>query len=79
MDIDHFDVAREIEVVSASDFEVKFDEAVFEFTSTWTDCQEEFYYNATSGEVMVKDLVEAARKVEMETLKKHGVYEKAPT
>ena len=27
---------------------------------------------------MIKELVEAARKVEMETFKKHGVYEKVP-
>ncbi len=27
---------------------------------------------------MSKELVEAARKVELETFKKHGVYEKAP-
>ncbi len=27
---------------------------------------------------MVQELVEAARKVEMETLKKHGVCEKVP-
>ena len=27
---------------------------------------------------MIKELVEAARKVEMETFKKHGLYEKVP-
>ena len=27
---------------------------------------------------MIKELVEAARKVEMETLRSHGVYEKVP-
>ncbi len=40
--------------------------------------EEELYYDAISGEVMIKELVDAARQVEMETFKKHGVYEKVP-
>ncbi len=32
----------------------------------------------TSGEVMIKELVYAARKSEMETSRNHGVYEKVP-
>ncbi len=36
------------------------------------------YYDAISGEPMVNDLVDAAREVEVETFKKHGVYEKRP-
>ncbi len=31
------------------------------------------YYDAIFGEVTIKGLVEAARKVEMETFKKHGM------
>ncbi len=38
--------------------------------------EEEQYRDASSGEVIIKGLVEAQRKVEMETLKKHGVREK---
>ncbi len=34
--------------------------------------------DAASIEVMIKELAEAARKVEIESFKKHGVYEKAP-
>ncbi len=45
---------------------------------TWREYEDELYYDAVSGEPMVKDLVNAARKVEMETFKKHGVYEKRP-
>ncbi len=37
------------------------------------------HYDAISGEVMIKELVaEAARKIEMETVKKHGVCERVP-
>ncbi len=57
----------------------KFNEEVFEFiNSAWGECEEELYYDANSGEVMIKELVEAARKVAMETLKKHRVCEKVP-
>ena len=34
--------------------------------------------DSISGEVMLKELVEAARKVEMETLKMPGMCEKVP-
>ncbi len=58
---------------------MKFDEAVFELIdSTWKEYEEELYYDAISGELMDKDLVKEARKVEMETSKKRGVCEKAP-
>ncbi len=33
---------------------------------------------AISGEVIIEKLVDASRKVEMEMLKKYGVYEKVP-
>ncbi len=59
--------------------DVKFGEAVLEFiNSTWKEYDEELYFDAISGELMIKELVEAARNVEMETSKKHGVYEKVP-
>ncbi len=68
MDVNHFDDAMEIGAVSASDSDGKFDEAVFEhINSVWSECEEELYYDAISGEVMVKELVEAGRKVEVET------------
>ncbi len=58
---------------------MKFDESVFEFiNSTWKEHEEELYYDAIPGDLMIKELVVAARKVEMETFKKHGVYEKVP-
>ncbi len=37
------------------------------------------YYDAISGEALGGDLTKQERIVEMETLRKHGVYEKAPT
>ncbi len=47
--------------------------------SAWREYyEEELCYDAISGEVMIKELVEAARKVERETLKQHGVCEKVP-
>ena len=62
-----------------SESDAKFDESVFEFVnSTWREYEEELYYDAISGELMIKELVEAARQVEMETYKKHEVYEKVP-
>ena len=36
------------------------------------------FYDAISGEVLNEDLVMEGRKVEMETFKKHGVYEQRP-
>ena len=79
MDINQSHVAREIGAVSMSESDVKFDESVCEFiNSAWKEYEEELYYDAISGEHMIKELVEAARKVEMETFRKHGVYEKVP-
>jgi hypothetical protein len=63
-----------------SEQRAKFHEEVFEFTnSAWREYDEELHYDAISGEVMVKELAEAARKVTMEMLMEHGVYEKVPT
>ena len=79
MDINQFHVAREIGAVSMGKSDVKFDETVFDFiNSAWREYEEELYYDAISGEVMIKELVEAARKVEMETFKKHGVCQRVP-
>ncbi len=62
-----------------SESESKFNEEVFEFiNSTRGEYEEESYHDAISGEAMIKELVDAARKVEMETFRKHGVYEKMP-
>ena len=62
-----------------SESDVKFDELSHEFiNSTWKECEEEQYYDAISGELMVKELVEEGREVEIETFRKHGVYEKVP-
>ena len=36
------------------------------------------FYDAVSGEILDSDLVREGRKIEMETFKKHGVYEKRP-
>ncbi len=64
MDINHFDVASEIGAASVGESDVKFDEVVFVFiNSAWGEYEEELYYDAISGEAMVKELVEAARKV----------------
>ncbi len=38
--------------------------------------EEELYYDTVSGKVMIKELVDAARRVEMETFKMHVVHEK---
>ena len=66
MDISHFDVAREIGAVRMCESDSKFNEEVVEFiNSAWREYEEELYYDAISGEVMIKELVEAARKVEM--------------
>ncbi len=61
-----------------SESDVKFDETAFEFiTGAWGDYEEELYRDAISEELMIKESAEAARKVEMETSKKHAVCEKA--
>ncbi len=36
------------------------------------------YYDVISGEELDGELIREAKKVEMETFKKHGVYEKVP-
>ncbi len=36
------------------------------------------FYDAISGEVLADELIENAREIEMDTFKKHGVYEKFP-
>ncbi len=80
MDSSHTEVAREIGAAPMDESDSKFIEEVFEvINSTWREHEEELYYDAISGEVMMKELVDAARKVEMETFKKHAVYEKVPT
>ena len=41
--------------------DAKFNEEVFEFiNSAWREYEEELYYDAISGEVMIKELVEAS-------------------
>ena len=71
MDINQSHVAKEIGAVSMGESDVKFDESVFEFiNSVLKEYEEELYYDAISGELMIKELVE--------TFKKHGVYEKVP-
>ncbi len=53
-----------------SESDAKFDESVFEFINrTWREYEEELYYDASIGELMIKELVEAARQVEMEAYK----------
>ena len=42
----------------------------------WKECEDELYYDAISGELMIKELIEEARQVEMDTFKKYGVYGK---
>ncbi len=62
-----------------SEFDVKFDEWSYEYiNSTWKEYEEELYYDAISGELMIKELVEEGREVEMETFRQHGVYVKVP-
>ncbi len=67
---------QESGAASAGEPDVKFDEAVFEFiNSARREHKEELYYGAMFPEAMRKELVEAARKVEMETFMKHGECE----
>ena len=66
MDVSQAQVAREIGAVSMSESDVKFDEWSYEFiNSTWKEYEEELYYDAISGELMIKELVEEGREVEM--------------
>ncbi len=68
MGINQSHVARDIGAASTGKSDVKFNEAVFEFiNSNCKEHEEELYYDAISGELMIKELVEAARQVEMET------------
>ncbi len=61
MDISHFDVAREIGAVHTYESDSKFNEEAFEFMNrAWRRREEELSYDAISGEVMIKELVEAA-------------------
>jgi hypothetical protein len=59
--------------------DAQFNEEVFEITnSAWREYKEKLRCSAISSEVMIKELVEEARKVEMETFKKHGACAKVP-
>ncbi len=50
MDINQFHVARQIGVVSMGEPDAKFNETVLEIiNSTWTEHEEEPYYDAISG------------------------------
>ncbi len=53
-------------------------EVLREKEETWREYEDDLYYDAISGEPMIKDLVRAAKGVEMEMFKKHGAYEKRP-
>ncbi len=62
MDINQSHVAKEIGAVSMGESVVKFDELVVEFiNSTWKEYEEELYYEAISGELMIKELQGAGR------------------
>ncbi len=63
-------------VLNESD--LSYDAAVGKFINQL--CDETFgeFYDTISGEVLDVELVKKAREAEMETFKKHGVYEKAP-
>ncbi len=79
MDVNQFHIAREIGAAFVGESDVKFDETVFGVTeSAWREREEELHDDAISGEVAMKELVEAARKVELEMWKKHGECEKVP-
>ncbi len=70
MDAGYLDTVRETGAASLGESDVNFDEAVFEIIdSIWKEYEEELCYDAISGELMVKEGVEAAREIEMETLK----------
>ena len=74
MDIDYLNVVREIMAASFGDSDVKYDETVHEFVDgDWNEQNEDQYYDAISGEPLVTELVEEARKLEMDTFRKHGV------
>ncbi len=72
--ISHFGVAAEIGAAHMCESDSKLNEEAFEFiNSARRVCEEELYLEAISGEVMIKELVEVVRQVEMATPKKNGV------
>ncbi len=77
--IGYLDTDREIGTASPGESAVKFDVTVFEvISSAWKECEEQLCYDAISGDRTVKELVEAARKVVVETFRRQGVCEKVP-
>ena len=70
-----------MEIIGAIGFnesDLKYDEAVEKFINQL--CEETFgeFYDAISGEVLDEELIKKAREAEMQTFRKHGVYEKVP-
>ncbi len=66
MDIGELDIVGEIGAMCLGESDVKFDEMVFVFgKGTWRACEDELYYDAILGELMNKDLIKEARKVEV--------------
>ena len=76
MDVSYADVIKEIGAVACGESDVKFDEMAIMLVDELHQDQGEEYYDAISGEAMDSELIKKAREIEMETYKKHGVYEK---
>ncbi len=57
----------------------EFNGAAFELINSTHEEAEEMSYDAISGEALGGELIREAREAEVETFKKHGVCEKAPT
>jgi hypothetical protein len=79
VEIDYKDVAKEIGARLLGESDAKFDEAVSRLINSTRDGLEEQYCDAIPGELLDGELSKEARKVPMETFRKHGAHEKVPT
>ena len=78
MDVNYTDMIKEISPMMYCESDTKFNEMTVMMTEQLYEDQSEEYYDAISGEQLDREMSNKAREVEMETYKKHGVYEKAP-
>ena len=75
----HGDTMMEaIGAIEFNDSDLKCDEVVEKFSNQLREETFGGLYDAISGEVLDSELIKKAREAEMETFRKHEVYEKAP-
>jgi hypothetical protein len=78
VNVDYAEAIREIVAITLRGSDSEFQKRRGELGMEIEDADGTTFYRATFGEELREDLARAERRVETETFKKHGVYEKMP-